>query len=68
MTIKELNKRKVPIVVIDKALNQYDNVVLFPEKLTEANEVLKELRLPKNLSLPSKKLIAAEPIVKYGKK
>lgn len=46
MTIKELNKRKVPIVVIDKSLNKYDGVVLFPDKVAQANEMLRTVGLP----------------------
>ena len=45
--IKEIKKRKVPIVKIDKALNKYDNVVLFPEKLEKANQMLKTSGMPK---------------------
>lgn len=47
MTIKELNKRKTPIVVIDKSLEKYNGKVLFPEKLAKANDVLKKIGLPK---------------------
>jgi len=45
--IKELEKRKVPIVRIDKSLNKYKNVVLFPDKLEKANEMLRTVGLPK---------------------
>ena len=51
-TIKELNKKKIPIVRIDKSLNKYDDMVLFPEKLEKANEMLRTIGLPK---LPLKK-------------
>lgn len=47
MNIKELNKKKVPIVRIDKSLNKYDDVVLFPEKVEKANEMLRKVGLPK---------------------
>ena len=47
MNIKEINKKKVPIVQIDKGLNKYNNVVLFPEKLEKANEMLRLVGLPK---------------------
>lgn len=47
-TIKELNKRKVPVVRIDKALNKYSNVVLFPDKVEKANEMLRTIGLPKS--------------------
>jgi len=45
--IKELKKRKIPIVAIDKSLNKYDDVVLFPDKLEKANEMLRNVGLPK---------------------
>jgi hypothetical protein len=47
MTIKELNKRKTPIVIIDNSLEKYKGKVLFPEKLEKANEVLRTIGLPK---------------------
>jgi len=43
----ELKKRKIPIVKIDKSLNKYDDIVLFPDKLEKANEMLKKVGLPK---------------------
>ena len=46
MTIKELNKRKTPIVVIDKSLERYKGKILFPEKLAKANAALKKIGLP----------------------
>ncbi len=45
--IKELEKRKTPIVRIDKSLDKYRNVVLFPDKLEKANEMLRTVGLPK---------------------
>ena len=51
-TIKKLNKNNVPIVRIDKSLNKYDDVVLFPEKVEKANKMLRTTGLPK---LPIKK-------------
>ena len=48
LKIKELNGRKAPIVTIDESLNRYKNVVLFPEKLAKANEILKKTGHPKN--------------------
>jgi hypothetical protein len=47
MKIQELNKSKVPIVRIDKSLEQYRDKILFPEKLAKANEMLKKVGLPK---------------------
>jgi hypothetical protein len=46
MTIKQLNKSKTPIVKINKALNKLADKVLFPEKLEEANRILKKVGLP----------------------
>ena len=51
----ELKKRKIPIVKIDKSLNKYDDVVLFPEKLEKANEMLRKVGLPKQwTNIPKK--------------
>ncbi|MEO8884517.1 MAG: hypothetical protein ABI367_00540 [Mucilaginibacter sp.] len=47
-TIKELNKRKVPIVIIDESLDKYDDVILFPDNLAKANEMLRTIGLPKD--------------------
>ncbi|MDO5616660.1 MAG: hypothetical protein Q4G16_10745 [Cruoricaptor ignavus] len=44
---KELKKRKVPIVAIDKSLDEFDDKILFPEKLEKANQMLKKIGLPK---------------------
>ena len=44
---KELKKRKIPIVAIDKSLEKYDDKILFTEKLEKANEMLKKIGLPK---------------------
>jgi hypothetical protein len=43
----ELKKRKIPIVKIDKSLNEYDDKIQFPEKLEKANDMLKKVGLPK---------------------
>lgn len=47
MTVKELNKSKTPIVKINKTLDKLSAKVLFPEKLEEANRILKTIGLPK---------------------
>ncbi|MCB0397339.1 MAG: hypothetical protein KDD36_11825 [Flavobacteriales bacterium] len=47
MKIKDLNKKKVPIVKVDKTLNKFSDKVLFPEKLEKANEMLRTRGLPK---------------------
>ncbi len=46
-TIKELNKKKAPTVRIDKSLNKYNDVVLYPDKVEKANEMLRTIGLPK---------------------
>jgi hypothetical protein len=43
----ELKKRKIPIVKIDNSLNKYDEIILFPDKLEKAKEMLKKVGLPK---------------------
>lgn len=43
----EINEKKVPAVRIDPSLDEYDNVVLFPDKLTKANEQIKKSGFPK---------------------
>jgi hypothetical protein len=43
----ELKKRNIPIVRIDKSLNKYKDTVLFPDKLAKANEMLRNVGLPK---------------------
>jgi hypothetical protein len=45
--IKELNKKKVPNVRIDKSLNKYNDIVLNPDKVKKANEMLRTTGLPK---------------------
>lgn len=45
--ILELNEKKVPVVRIDKSLNKYTNVVLFPDKVKKAKQAFKKLGLPK---------------------
>ena len=44
--ILELNKKKIPVVRIDKSLNKYSNVVLFPEKVEKAKQAIEKLGLP----------------------
>jgi hypothetical protein len=47
LKIEQLNKSKVPIVVLDKKLEQFRRKVLFPERLKRANEILAKTGLPK---------------------
>ena len=46
ITILEINEKKVPAIRIDHALDEYDNVILFPEKLVKANEKIKKSGAP----------------------
>lgn len=46
---KELKKRKIPIVAIDKSLDKYDDKIIFPEKLEKTNDMLKRIGLPKKM-------------------
>lgn len=48
LSITELNDSKTPIVKINKSLNRLSKKVLFPEKLEEANRLLKTVGLPKS--------------------
>ena len=45
-SILELNDKKVPVVPVDKSLNKYSNIVLFPEKVEKAKQAYKRLGLP----------------------
>ena len=51
--LKEIEKRKIPIVRIDTSLNKYDEIILFPDKLEKANKMLRTIGLPK-LPTPTK--------------
>lgn len=46
MKVEDLNKRKIPVVKIDKKLEQFRGKVLFPKKLALANEMLSKAKLP----------------------
>ena len=45
-TVKELKNRTVPIIQIDHSIDKLRDKVLFPEKLTKANDMLKAAKLP----------------------
>jgi len=47
MNIKELNKKKLPIVRIDNSLEKYKNAPIFQDKVNKANEMLRTVGLPK---------------------
>jgi len=44
---EELKNSKMPVVRIDKSLNKYDDIILFPDKLEKANEMLRRVGIPK---------------------
>ena len=46
-TIQDLSNKVIPIISIDKSLDKYKGIVLFPKKLEMANEMLKTAKLPK---------------------
>lgn len=50
MKVDKLNSKKVPVVRVDEKLNQYSDKVLFPEKVEKANDMLRRIGLPKELS------------------
>ena len=45
-SILELNEKKIPVVPIDKSLNKYSKVVLFPEKVEKARKAFEKFGLP----------------------
>ena len=45
-SILELNAKKVPVVRMDKSLNKYGKIVLFPEKVAKAKQAFDKLGLP----------------------
>jgi hypothetical protein len=45
--IAEIKERKIPIVRVDQSLNNYDDKILFPEKLEKANKMLRKIGLPR---------------------
>jgi hypothetical protein len=47
MNIKELNKKKVPIVRIDNSLEKFKNSPRFQDKVDKANEMPRTVGLPK---------------------
>ncbi len=47
MTLKQLHHSKIPIIAFDKKLEKLKGRVLFPEKLSKANEILSKTRIPK---------------------
>jgi hypothetical protein len=56
----ELKKRKIPIVAIDELLNKYDDIVLFPDKLEKANQMLRNIGLPKQWTKKNSRIKKAQ--------
>ena len=46
MKVDELNKAKIPVVKINKMLEEFRGKILFPKKLALANEMLSRVKLP----------------------
>lgn len=46
--VKRIHKSKAPIITvrIDKSLDKYDNMILFPEKVEKAKEAFARLGVP----------------------
>lgn len=47
-TIDDIMNKKIPLVAIDRSMDKLQDKVLFKAKLEEANEVLLNIKLPKN--------------------
>jgi hypothetical protein len=47
VTIDQLNTQKLPIIVVDKKLNELSRKTLAPKKKQKANNILNEFGLPK---------------------
>lgn len=45
-SILDVEEKKVPVVRINKSLNKYDHVVLFPEKVEKAKEAFQKFGVP----------------------
>lgn len=48
MKVNELNKAKIPVVKINKKLEEFRGKVLFPEKLALANKMISNAKLLKD--------------------
>ncbi len=54
MNIKQLNKKKTPVVIIDNSLEKYKDMPIFQDKVDQANEMLRKVGIPKMKNLTSK--------------
>ena len=50
MKVEDLNKAKIPVVKIDKKLEEFRGKILFPKKLALANKILSKAKLPVQIS------------------
>lgn len=58
MKVEDLNKAKIPVVKINKKLEEFKGKILFPKKLELANEMLSKVKLPnKNPSADTRQTI-----------
>ena len=46
MEINEFNQAKIPVVKINKKLDEFKGKILFPDKLAQANAMLLRVKLP----------------------
>jgi hypothetical protein len=54
MSVKDLNRKKTPIVTIDNSLEKLKDQPLFQEKVDKANEVIRKVGLPRKKKKASK--------------
>ena len=50
MKVEDLNKAKIPVVKINKKLEEFKGKILFPKKLELANKMLQNVKLPAAVS------------------
>jgi hypothetical protein len=46
MNLNQLNESKIPIIVLDKKLEELRDKILFPDKIEKANDILAKTGLP----------------------
>jgi hypothetical protein len=51
ITLKKINKLKIPIFKVNPALDAYLDVPMFEDKIAAANEILRTVGLPKELKI-----------------
>ena len=47
MKAKEISKVKEPVARLNKSLDKYSGVIVFPEKVAKAKEMIDKMGLPK---------------------